>query len=81
MALTTTSIEVVFSEGSTTPARRRPSGSSRTVEGAFSWSANTLVFTPEERLPLETDFVVSVEPGVRDAAGNAMEQAGRASPS
>jgi len=74
VALTTTSIQVVFSEGvdhaSAEAAFRIDPG----VEGAFSWNANTLVFTPEERLPLETDFVATIQPGVTDAAGNAMEQ-------
>jgi hypothetical protein len=74
VALTTTSIQVVFSEGVDHASAEAAFRIDPTVEGAFSWNANTLVFTPEERLPLETDFVATVQPGVTDAAGNAMEQ-------
>ncbi len=77
VALTTTSIQVVFSEGVDHASAETAFRIEPEVEGAFSWNANTLVFTPEERLPLETDFVASIEPGVRDAAGNAMEQDGQ----
>jgi hypothetical protein len=74
VALTTTSIQVVFSEGVDHASAEAAFRIDPAVEGAFSWNANTLVFTPEERLPLETDFVATVQPGVTDAAGNAMEQ-------
>jgi hypothetical protein len=74
VALTTTSIQVVFSEVVEHASGEASFAIEPDVEGAFNWNATTLVFTPEERLPLETDFVVTVQPGVRDAAGNAMEQ-------
>jgi len=74
VALTTTSIEVEFSEpvepvSGQTAFRIEPA-----MDGAFSWSGRTLTFTPAERLALETDFVVRVLPTVRDLAGNAMGQ-------
>lgn len=74
VALTTTSIQVMFSEAVDHASAEAAFGIEPEVHGAFSWNATTLVFTPEERLPLETDFVATVRPGVKDAAGNAMDQ-------
>ncbi|HEX5579753.1 MAG TPA: Ig-like domain-containing protein [Candidatus Limnocylindria bacterium] len=74
VALTTTSIQVVFSEAVVHAGAEAAFSIQPEAEGAFSWNANTLVFTPEERLPLETDFLVTIQPGVEDPAGNAMEQ-------
>jgi Bacterial Ig-like domain/WD40-like Beta Propeller Repeat len=73
-ALTTTSIQVVFSEAVERASAEAAFSIQPETDGAFNWNANTLVFTPEERLPLETEFVVTIQPGVEDAAGNAMEQ-------
>jgi hypothetical protein len=74
-ALTTTSIEVAFSE----PVQHASAQGSFTitpaVHGAFSWSGASLTFTPADRLPLRTEFEVSIGPGVRDAAGNAISGA------
>jgi hypothetical protein len=71
-ALTTTSIEVDFSEPVEHASAQAAFAISPAVEGAFSWSATSLTFTPRDRLPLRTAFVVSIGPGVRDRAGNAM---------
>ena len=74
VALTTTSIQVVFSEPVDRASAEAAFSLQPNADGAFNWNATTLVFTPEERLPLETEFVVTIQPGVEDAAGNAMEQ-------
>jgi hypothetical protein len=74
VALTTTSIEVVFSEAVDRPSAEAAFAIQPATEGAFSWSAATVTFTPDERLPLETEFVVRIGPGVRDAAGNVMSE-------
>ena len=71
-ALTTTSIEVDFSEPVQHASAEAAFAISPAVDGAFSWSAASLTFTPAARLPLRTDFEVVVGPGVRDRAGNAM---------
>lgn len=76
VALTTTSVEVVFTETVDRPSAEEAFAIRPAVEGAFSWSGSTLVFTPAQRLPLETAFVVSIGPGVQDAAGNQMTQPG-----
>jgi len=71
-ALTTTSIEVAFSEPVEHAGAQAAFAISPPVSGAFSWSATNLTFTPEQRLPLRTAFEVTIRPGVRDRAGNAM---------
>jgi len=71
-ALTTTSIEVDFSEPVQHASAEAAFAINPPVTGAFSWSASSLTFTPAERLPLRTSFEVSVKPGVRDRVGNAM---------
>ncbi|MGH2457222.1 MAG: Ig-like domain-containing protein, partial [Candidatus Limnocylindria bacterium] len=75
VALTTTSIEVAFSEPVQEPSAETAFRIEPETQGAFSWSGRTLVFTPAQRLPLETDFRVAVAAGVRDQAGNAMVEA------
>ena len=74
VALTTTSIEVVFSEEVDRASAEAAFSIVPSTRGAFSWTAATLIFTPAERLPLETDFVITLAAGVRDAAGNQMSQ-------
>ncbi|MGZ6214290.1 MAG: Ig-like domain-containing protein, partial [Candidatus Limnocylindria bacterium] len=76
-ALTTTSIEVAFSEPVEHLQAEAAFGISPSVQGAFSWSATSLTFTPAQRLPLRTDFEVTIGPGVHDDAGNAMTGAPR----
>jgi hypothetical protein len=74
LALTSTSIEVRFSE----PVRPDTAQSAFSVDpdvpGEFSWSGAVMRFTPGERLPLETEFTVAVDAGVVDEAGNRMEE-------
>lgn len=70
LALTLTSIDVVFSE----EVRHQ------TAEAAFSispdiavsphWQGLTLILTPSAKLPLSTTFEVHIAPGVQDLAGN-----------
>jgi len=71
-ALTTTSIEVDFSEPVDQASAKASFAIAPAVEGAISWSATSLTFTPASRLPLRTEFKVSIGPGVRDLAGNRM---------
>jgi len=72
VALTTSSIEVDFSEPIAQGTAEASFQISPAVGGSFSWSAASLTFTPTERLPLRTTFEVSLRPGVRDRAGNVM---------
>lgn len=75
VALTTSSVEVDFSEPVEHAAAEAAFGISPPVSGSFSWSATTLTFTPVARLPLRTSFEVSIAPGIRDPAGNEMATA------
>lgn len=71
-ALTTSSIEVDFSEPVETATAEAAFAISPAVRGSFSWSSASLTFTPAARLPLRTRFAVTVAGGVRDRAGNEM---------
>jgi hypothetical protein len=75
LALTTSGIEVEFSEAVRTQTAEDAFRIAPDVAGEFSWSGPVLRFTPEERLPLETDFAVHLEAGVEDEAGNRMTDA------
>jgi hypothetical protein len=72
VALTTTSIEIEFSEPVEPESGEAAFRVDPALQGSFSWAGRTLTFTPSERLPLETGFTVHVLPGVRDLVGNAM---------
>jgi hypothetical protein len=76
-ALTTTSVEVDFSEPVEHASVEAAFAITPATDGAFSWSATSLTFTPASRLPLRTEFEVSIGPGVHDSAGNAMTGAPR----
>ena len=60
VAVTTSSVEVVFSE----PVDHRQAEAAFSIEpdvdGAFSWSGSVMVFTPVDPLPLETEFTINV---------------------
>jgi hypothetical protein len=71
IALTHAAVDVVFSEPvqrSTAEVRFRIQPA---VEGSFAWDgARTLIFTPDPKFPVATEFTVFVEPGFSDVAGN-----------
>ena len=70
VALTTTSVEVAFSEAVDHASAQEAFGIDPPLDGSFSWSGTTLTFTPTDPLPLESAFTVAVAAGVRDTAGN-----------
>ena len=72
VALTTASVEVDFSETVDRTSAQKAFAISPAVSGSFSWRAASLTFTPAGRLPLRTEFVVTIGPGARDRAGNVM---------
>ena len=71
-ALTTSSVEVDFSEPVEQATAEAAFAIDPAVDGSFSWSSASLTFTPAAPLPLRTDFEVTIGPGVRDATGNEM---------
>jgi hypothetical protein len=74
-ALTTTSIEVAFNEPVVAAAAEAAFEIEPLLSGSFSWSGAVLTFTPDDPLPLETEFTVAVAPGVTDPSGNRMPEA------
>jgi hypothetical protein len=78
VALTTTSLDVNFSEPVDAGSAEAAFRVAPRVRGSFSWSGSTMIFTPVAPLPLSTQFRASVGPGVRDRAGNVMNEASQA---
>ena len=74
LAITTSGLEVEFSEPVRTETAEAAFRIEPQVAGEFSWSGAVLRFTPAQRLPLETEFAVHLEPGVEDEAGNRMSE-------
>lgn len=72
-AQTVTAIDIEFSE----PVRDATVESrfhiAPAVDGAFTWNGSTAIFTPSEKLPADSDFTISIDPGYEDLAGNADE--------
>ncbi len=71
LALTLTSVNVVFSEQVDHKSAESAFSITPTVRGSFHWQGTTLIFTPSDKLPLSSTFVAKVASGVRDLAGNA----------
>ncbi len=78
VALTTSSLDVNFSEPVQTATAQAAFVIAPTVRGSFSWNGSTMVFTPIEPLPLQTEFSVTIGPGVSDRSGNVMTEASAA---
>ncbi len=74
VALITTSIAIAFSEPVDPDAAEAALRVKPEVSGAASWTGSTMIFTPDEALELEASYTVSLEPGVRDLAGNEMAE-------
>jgi hypothetical protein len=74
VALTSTSLEVNFSEPVDEPTAEAAFRLEPSVEGSYSWSDSTMTFTPIDPLTPDTQFSAHIEPGVRDGAGNEMSQ-------
>jgi hypothetical protein len=76
VALTTSSLEVVFSEAVNHQGAQSAFTLNPRVPGSFSWSGVTMIFTPIERLPLQTSFSLRLRGKISDLAGNAMNGSG-----
>ena len=73
--LTTTSLEVTFTEPVVAESAVGAFSIEPSVEGSVSWSGAVMIFTPDEPLGLSTEYTVSIAPGVEDLAGNRMSDA------
>jgi len=70
LALTLTSIDVVFSEEVRHDTAETAFSITPHVAGSRHWQGTTLIFTPSAKLPLATIFKVHVAAGVQDLTGN-----------
>lgn len=69
-AQTLTAIDLQFSEPVRTASVEARFRIEPYVAGSIAWDGSTATFTPSRRLPPDTGFTVSVEPGFEDMAGN-----------
>ncbi len=67
---TQTAIDVEFSEPVRTSTVEQRFHIEPYVAGTFTWDGVTLIYTPSGKLPPDTTFTVSVDPGFADLAGN-----------
>ncbi len=74
IALSTTSLEVTFTELVKPETAVDALSIEPSVEGSVSWSGSVMIFTPGEPLALDTRYVVTLAAGVEDLAGNRMSQ-------
>ncbi len=72
LALVTTSLEVAFSEPVDTGSAEAAVAITPDTASAASWSGSTMILTPVEPLALETEYVLTIGPGITDLAGNEM---------
>jgi hypothetical protein len=71
LALTMSSVDIVFNENVQRKTAQNAFSITPQVEGTFYWQGfQILIFTPSQKLPLDSTFHVHVAPGVVDMAGN-----------
>jgi hypothetical protein len=70
VAQTLTAIDIQFSEPVRTATVERRFAIEPYVAGTLSWDGSTATFTPSDKLPADTEFTVSIDPGFEDLAGN-----------
>ena len=74
VALITSSLEITFSEPVEADDAEDAVRLDPDVAGAVTWSGSTMIFTPADPLALETEYVLSLDEGIRDLAGNRMNE-------
>ncbi|MDQ3881481.1 MAG: Ig-like domain-containing protein, partial [Chloroflexota bacterium] len=70
VALTNSAVEVTFSETVDRGTAEAAFTMTPLVDGTFTWAGTTMAFTPAGGLPIDGEFTVRVDEGVRDMAGN-----------
>lgn len=73
-ALITTGLAVEFSEPVDMASAEAALRIDPTVSGSVSWSGSAMIFTPAVPLELATAYVVTVDDGISDPAGNRMTE-------
>jgi hypothetical protein len=74
LAMTLTSIDVVFSEPVRHDTAERAFSIDPSVQGSFHWQGMTMIFTPSAKLPLSSTFKVHVAAGIEDRVGNSQSK-------
>lgn len=69
----TTTISVTFSEAMNQASVQNAFSTSPPIIGSFSWSGNTMTFTPSSNLAYATTYSVTVGTGAKDTAGNNLQ--------
>jgi uncharacterized protein YvpB len=70
-----TPVKITFDQAVDKQAAQSKFKISPEVEGSFSWQDNTLIFTPTRPLAFTTNYIISIEPGLRGSYGlNSKEQ-------
>jgi hypothetical protein len=70
LAQTLTAIDIEFSEPVKQGSVERRFRIDPPVAGTMTWNGPNAIFTPSTKLPLASDFKVSIAPGFEDLAGN-----------
>ncbi|MBE0518203.1 MAG: Ig-like domain-containing protein [Thermoplasmata archaeon] len=68
-ASTSTNIIVSFNKAMNVDSVESSFAISPSVQGTFTWSINSLIFTPTQTLPDDSYFTVTIGDGARDATG------------
>ncbi len=70
LAQTLTAIDIEFSE-LVRPGTAEPRFHvTPLVDGTFAWDGSTAIFTPSGKLPSNTSFTITIDPGTQDLEGN-----------
>jgi hypothetical protein len=76
LALTLTSVDVVFSEEVRHPTAEGAFSVTPYVAGSYHWQGTTLIWTPSEKLPLSATFKIHIAAEIQDLAGNSQGNTG-----
>ena len=69
---TSAAVSVTFSEAMENTLTQNAFSISPAVSGAFSWSDNTMTYTPSVSLNFATTYNITIGTGAKDSAGNAL---------
>lgn len=68
-----TQITVTFSEAMNQASAQSAFSTSSATTGSFSWSGNTMTYTPSSYLAYSTSYTVTIGTGAKDLAGNNLQ--------
>ncbi|MBD3363302.1 hypothetical protein GF362_06290 [Candidatus Dojkabacteria bacterium] len=62
-------IKITFNQAVDKTSAEKNFSVSPNIEGAFSWSGNTLIFTPSSNLPYSTKYEIKINSGIKSIHG------------